>query len=45
MCNKTNKNFKIFRSEIIIFADDVYKSRYNNSLAKNVNFVIKRLVD
>ena len=25
VCNKTNKNFIIFRSEIIIFADDVYK--------------------
>ena len=25
VCNKTDKNFKIFRSEIIIFAHDVYK--------------------
>ena len=46
MCNKTDKNFKICRSEIIIFADDVYKiSISNNSLAKNVNSVIRRLVD
>ena len=38
--NKTNKIFRIFRSEIMFI-----KSWYNNSLGKNVNSVIKRLVD